>query len=402
MTRFAYQVRNEFGQVESGSLDAYDATEAGSQLRQQGKMVMSLEAESGGGAVGPKLKKIRSDDVIFFANQLAVMVDTGVPLSEALDAIAESTDHTGLHAMVREISEDVKGGVEFSRALANYPKVFNDLFTSLIRASEASGTMGPMLQRASAYLVQVRDTRKQVKGAMIYPVCMLGFCVLVIVGLLVFVLPKFENIYAGKGKLLPGPTRVLMSLSNGMVSNWPYILLGLGAIVGGLVYYLRTPGGRLVRDKVLLSLPVFGPMARKACMARSLRTMSTMVTTGVAMLDGLDITARVAGNAMYRQLWLDMADHVREGGTLSDELFRCPLIPRTIAQMIDAGERTGQLGNVMDRIASFCEDDLKIALKAATSMIEPVMVIVMGLIVGGIAMALLLPIFKMSSTMAGG
>ena len=127
-----------------------------------------------------------------------------------------------------------------------------------------------------------------------------------------------------------------------------------------------------------------------------------MVTTGVAMLDGLDITARVAGNAMYRQLWLDMADHVREGGTLSDELFRCPLIPRTIAQMIDAGERTGQLGNVMDRIASFCEDDLKIALKAATSMIEPVMVIVMGLIVGGIAMALLLPIFKMSSTMAGG
>ncbi len=402
MTRFAYQIRNELGQVESGVIDAYDATEAGSQLRQQGKMVMSLEAESEAGAPGPKLKKIRSDDLIFFANQLAVMVDTGVPLSEALDAIADSSDHTGLQAMVREISEDVKGGVEFSRALENYPKVFNDLFISLIRASEASGTMGPMLQRASAYLVQVRDTRKQVKGAMIYPVCMLGFCILVIVGLLVFVLPKFENIYSGKGKLLPGPTRALMSLSNGMVTYWPFILVGLGAVVGGLIYYLRTPGGRLMRDKVLLSVPVFGPMVRKACMARSLRTMSTMVTTGVAMLDGLEITARVAGNAMYRQLWLDMADHVREGGTLSDRLFACPLIPRTIAQMIDAGERTGQLGNVMDRIANFCEDDLKIALKAATGMIEPVMVIVMGLIVGGIAMALLLPIFKMSSTMAGG
>jgi type IV pilus assembly protein PilC len=397
MPTFSYEIRDERGRMESGTLTAGSAAEATEQLRSQGNTVVSLRAMGG---VGVHLRRIKTDDVIFLANQLAVMVDTGVPLSEALDAIASSTNHTGMQAMVSDLSEQVKSGVEFSTALENYPKVFSNLFISLMRASEVSGTMGPMLQRASAYMGQDRETRKQIKGALVYPVCMLSFCVVVVIALLVFVLPRFESIYAGKGALLPLPTRILLGASRGLIANWLAIAIGLVATVGGLVYYVRTDTGRRVKDRALLAMPLLGTMFRKANLARSLRTMSTMVSTGVSMLDGLEITARVASNVFYKEVWLNLAERVKEGSTLSSQLFECPLIPRTTAQMIDAGERTGKLGLVMDRVAEFCEDDLKISVKAITSMIEPIMIITMGLLVGGIAMALLLPIFNMSKMMS--
>jgi len=393
--RFIYQARDAAGNVKKDILDAKTAVEANEVLSQQGLTVMSIQAEGGPGGKG--LKKIRSDDAIYFANQLAVMVDTGVPLSEALHTISESTDHSGLQVMVADLSEQVQSGVEFSSALGKYKHVFGELFVSLVRASEASGTMGSMLQRAADYMSHSRDTRRQVKGAMIYPVCMLAFCVLVVVGLLIFILPRFESIYAGKDAILPVPTRALMGFSRFFVGNWIYIVVALAGLVGGAIAFLRNENGRRVFDQVLLQIPVLGPMYRKACLARSLRTMSTMVTTGVGMLEGLDITAHVAGNYVYRTLWMGLADCVREGGTVSEALFRSRDIPRTIAQMVDAGERTGQLGPVMDRVATYCEDEMKVAIKSMTSLIEPVLVIFMGIIIGGIAMALLLPIFKMSS-----
>lgn len=357
---------------------------------------------TGAGRPSGPLKKVKHDDIVFFANQLAVMVDAGVPLSEALDAIANSTDNNGLEAVVSDLSSQVKNGVEFSAAMENHRKHFSELFISLMRASEASGTMGTMLERCTDYMMQDRETRRQIKGAMIYPACMMSFCVLVVIGLLVFVLPRFEKIYAGKGALLPLPTRILLATSNGIVNYWPYILGGLGTVIGLSVMYFRSPSGRRAADKIKISLPILGPMFRKACMARGFRTMATMVATGVAMLDGLDITARISGNYYFARLWRKVAESVEEGAHLSLELFEDPLIPRTIAQMVDAGERTGKLDMVMDRVAKFCEDDLRIAVKTVTSMIEPIMIIFMGLIVGGIAMALLLPIFNMAKVMRGG
>jgi len=350
---------------------------------------------------GP-LKKIKQEDIVFFANQLAVMVDTGVPLSDALDSIVNSSDHSGVVAMVNDLSEQVKGGVEFSVALESHRKHFSELFISLMRASEASGRMGDMLERCTKYMMQDRDTRKQIKGAMIYPACMMGFCVLVVVGLLVFVLPRFEKIYSGKGAVLPLPTRVLLTISRSMVAYWPFIFGGLAVAIIGLAIYFRSPSGRRFGDKLKISVPVVGNMFRKSCMARSFRTMATMVSTGVAMLEGLDITARVSGNYYFARLWRRVAGSVEEGAVLSREMYEDPLIPRMIAQMIDAGERTGKLDLVMDRVAQFCEDDLKIAVKTLTSMIEPAMIIFMGLVVGGIAMALLLPVFNMSKVMRGG
>jgi type IV pilus assembly protein PilC len=298
--------------------------------------------------------------------------------------------------MIEEVGGDVRGGVEFSAALEKHPKVFNTLFVSLMRASEASGTMGKMLQRVSEYMEQQRETRKRIKGAMTYPMCMLFFCVIVVVCLLVFILPRFEKIYAGKDAVLPVPTRVLVAMSHAITDYWPLIIGGLVTGVVALAFYLRSSGGRRMLDTVRIRVPVLGKLCRKACLARSLRCMATMVSTGVSMLDGLDITAKVAGNRHYDDIWNRVADGVKEGATVSEQLCDCPLIPPSVAQMIDAGERSGKLGMVMDRVAKFCEDDLKVAVKTMTDLIEPVMIIVMGIIVGGIAMALLLPVFKIS------
>jgi type IV pilus assembly protein PilC len=345
-------------------------------------------------------KGVRGDDVIFFATQLAVMVDTGVPLTDALDAIGEQSGNPGLRALVRELAGDVKGGTEFSAALEKYPRIFNNLFVALVRASEASGTMGRMLQRVSEHLEEQRKIRKKVKSAMTYPLCMLGFCVVVVVSLLVFILPRFEKIYASKGSALPAPTQVLMTVSHTLTGYWYAFLAGaIGAIVG-TYSYVRTPRGRILLDRIRIRMPLLGPMYCKACLARSLRTMATMTTAGVPVLDGLQITARVSGSHSYEQMWLDVADGVREGVSLSQQLFDQELVPRTVAQMIDAGERTGKLSMVMDRVARFCEDDLRTSIDTLTSMIEPVMIIVMGLVIGSIAIALLLPVFSLSKVMA--
>ena len=401
MGKFIYEARDTGGQHVSGALTAQDADEASRLLRREGKVVVAIhEDRSGRGAVVGKRKRIKRDEVIFFTTQLAVMVDTGVPLDESLDAIASQSSNLTFREMLRSISDQVKGGMEFSTVLASYPKVFGQLFVSLMKASEVSGTMGEMLQRVSKYMEDERTTRKQIRGAMTYPVCMLSFCILVVVALLVFILPRFEKIYAGKGAVLPLPTRILLGLSHGLVNYWPFIVGGLIALCVGAYLYFRKPQGKDLLDRVRIAMPLFGKMFRKAYLARSLRTMATMVTTGVGILEGLEITARVAGNRQYSDIWLDLSEKVTEGGTLAENLYGYKLIPATIAQMIDAGERTGKLGMVMNRMAAFCEDDLKVAVKAATSMIEPIMIIVMGLLVGGIAMALLLPVFSLSKVVS--
>jgi type IV pilus assembly protein PilC len=349
-------------------------------------------------AVPVHLKRVKAkkDEIIFFTTQLAVMVDTGVTLPEGLDAIADQTQEPGLKAVVTDLSEQVKAGVPFSDALERYPRMFSQLFVALMRASEISGTMGPMLQRASEYMGQERETLKKVKGAMIYPACMLTFCSLVVIGLLIFVLPRFETIYANKGAALPAPTRALLALSHGMIDYWYLVLTGAAAAgVGGFLYF-RSPGGKRLLDSVRIRIPLIGGMYRKAYLARSLRTMSTMISTGVSLLDGLEITAQVAGNRHYADIWDAVAAQARQGSSVSEELAKHPLVPGTVTHMVAAGERTGQLAKVMDRVADFCEQDVAVAVKSVTSLIEPAMIIIMGILIGGIAMALLLPVFSMS------
>lgn len=404
MQRFAYQARDSFGKSDSGILMAGDIQEASRQLRKDGKTIVSLKEEAANATTlptqGMASKKVGRDNVIYFANQLTVMVETGVPLTEALDVIAQQTDHPGLKQVVADVSDQIKGGVEFSRALERHPKVFSRLFVSMMRASEASGTMSSMLTRVTEYMADERDTIKRIKGAMVYPICMLSFSITVVIMLLIFVLPKFEKIYNSKNAALPTPTKILLSVSNILQHHGLWIAVGVAGAVIGLVLFSRTPRGRILFDGIRINLPLVGPMYRKAYLARSMRAIGTMVTTGVEMLEGLNITADIAGNYYYERIWRKLADKVKEGCGLSEELAKFSLIPASVSQMISAGERTGRLGQVTNRLATFCEDDLKLAIKTLTTMIEPIMIIVMGMIIGGLALALLLPIFNVSRLMA--
>ncbi len=409
MPRFAYQVRDNRGSCSKGVLKAPNADDAARQLRSDGGVILELQEQRPGAAPAGAPKSVglfgpppvKRDDIIFFANQLAIMVDTGVPLSDALDAIYQQTTSLGLRAVLEDVNEQVRGGMEFSRALARHPKSFEQLFVSMVRASEATGTLGKMLQRVAGYLEQQRQLRKRVKGAMAYPVMMLVFCIFIVVGMLIFILPRFEKIYAGKKAALPVPTQFLLSVSNGLINHWGLILGLLVAAIAGIIVAARTDKGKDWADAVRLNTPILGNMARKAALARSLRTLATMVASGVSVLEGLDITSEVAGSLRFARMWRGLIDELKQGSALADELYDCKLMPQSITQMVAAGERTGKLGTVLDRVATFCEEDLDITIRTVTSFIEPVMIMIMGVVVGGIAMALLLPVFSISKVMAG-
>ncbi len=407
MARFIYQVRDAKGGAATGAVNASSVDEASRMLRGDGNIIIDVhEQVAVGGTAGraKQRKRVRAkrDDVIFFANQLAVMVETGISLPDALDSIAEQTTEERFRRVLTEMSDRVKGGTEFSTALAEYPKVFNNLFVSLVKASEASGTMGKMLQRVAKYLYNEHQARRRVKGAAAYPVGMLGFCVLVVTGMLIFIIPRFAKIYSTRSVALPLPTRMLMGFSSGLISYLPYILVSVFGLGVGLYLFFRRPQGQVLLDKARIEVPLLGKMFRRASLARSLRTLATMVSSGVGLLEGLEITARVAGNAFYRRIWLELAQGLREGSPLSDQMYAFDLIPRSISQMIAAGERTGKLGPVLDRVATFCEEDMDVAIRTVTSFIEPVMIVMMGAIVGGIALAMLLPVFSISKVVSKG
>ncbi|MFW6154788.1 MAG: type II secretion system F family protein [Planctomycetota bacterium] len=397
MPNFVYNVRDAAGSSTSGVIDAPSLDEAGRMLRRDRKVIVDLHPQGYQAvAMGSRPKKVRLDDVVFFSNQLAVMVDTGVPLLEALDGIAEQTSHSGLRAMVSQIANDVRAGTQFSEALARFPKVFDSLFVSMIQASEASGTMGPALERMCAYLRGQREIRSQVRGAMLYPVGILIFSVCILTAMLIFVLPRFEKIYAAKKAALPAATRVLLGASDALLAYWPWILGGLVvAVVGGWRFFKTERGGYAV-DRMRLRLPLVGDLYQKVYISRSFRTLATMLSSGVELLDAIGIAAAVVGNRLHREMWLGIAEGLREGRTLADEVSAAPLIPRSMAQMISSGDRSGRVSDVLNRIADFCDNDVRVGVKALTSLIEPAMIVLMGLIVGGIAMALLLPVFSIN------
>jgi type IV pilus assembly protein PilC len=407
MARFKYKARDGRGELITGVLNAPTPEDAGRLLRGDGKFIVSIEkskddTEQPHQHTSASNGKIKRSEVITFSHQLAVMVDTGVPISEALECASQQTDNDAFRAVLKSISDQVQAGNDLSSALRSHPKVFPPVMTSLIRASEVSGTMGTMLDRVSGYLSKEMQTAKKIKGALTYPAFMLGMVVLVTTFLLIFVLPRFASIYQARDTALPIPTQMLLGLSGSLMTNWHLWLGTVIMAVTGIYFVLGTPAGQRLLDFIKIHTPIIGPLFNKLYLTRSCRTMGTMVTAGVPVLDMIEIVREVTNNALYEDLWDDADNRLRQGSQLSDSLFDSPLIPRSVAQMVYSGERSGRIGDVMERIAEYTESDFDEQIKTTTSLIEPAMTAVMGAIIGFVAIAMLLPIFSIGKVVSGG
>lgn len=404
MPAYRYQVRSGSGQTVVGVLSADTASSAASVLRNQGNHVLSINQVDGmGSASGLKgtLQNLNAGKpslkhVLDFTTQLAVMVRAGIGIRSALEGIAEQTEHARFKQVITGLKTDVESGKQFSEALSRHPKLFNPLYINMVRASEMSGSFGKMLDRIAAYTAQQIETKKMVIGAMIYPGVIGTMAVGVTIFLLTFVLPRFGAVFEGKEDVLPWATTFLMGLSAFMVANWPYLAGGVVAIGIGLFLFLRTEVGATALDHLKLRFPVFRRMFKALYISRSLQTMGELINAGVPMLDTLAITGDISGNIIYRKMWRQVYSSVKQGKKIAATLQSQSLLPHAVVQMISAGEESGKLGEVLSEVSTYYAKQLRDAIKAVTSMIEPIMIVAMGSIVGFIAMAVILPIFKMS------
>lgn len=401
---YRYEVRTRTGQTSVGIVSAPNALAAAQLLRQQGYHVLQLNPlgtriktlsqrlKQLNAATGPSQR-----DILNFTTQLAVMIRAGISLRAALEGITEQTENPRFKELLLRIRQDVEAGKQFSEALARHPKYFSALYVNMVRASEISGSFSKMLDRIAAYLAQQLETRQMVIGAMIYPGVIASMAVAVTIFLLTFVLPRFAAVFKGKEAAMPAPTQFLMTLSDFMVQWWWAVVLGLLVGLAGFLLFIRTDVGGWWWDRVKLTVPLFKKMFRALYISRSLHTMGELVNAGVPMLDTLTITAQVSGNRLFKRLWQNVYLAVKQGKKISQPLFRSPLLPKPVVQMISAGEESGRLGEVLNEISTFYYKQLRDTIKTVTSMIEPIMIIIMGTIVGFIAMAIILPIFKLST-----
>ncbi len=404
MPSYRYQVKNNGGQLSTGVLTATNAMEAAQALRAKGNQVLQLTAAGGENkSFSQKLAGLNFSsgpsqrDILNFTTQLAVMVRAGISLRAALDGIAEQTDNPKFRAMLVQMKQDVEAGKQFSEALAKHPKLFSPLYVNMVRASEMSGSFSHMLDRIATYLTQQIETRSMVIGAMIYPSVIGTLAVAVTFFLLTFVLPRFAQVFEGKESALPWPTKFLMGLSAFMEVWWWAVLLGILGVLTLMFLVIRTEPGAWWFDRVKLKVPLFKKMFRALYISRSLHTMGELVNAGVPMLDTLKITGDISGNRLFKRLWRTVYNTVKQGKKIVHSLAKSPLLPKSVVQMVSAGEESGKLGEVLDQISAFYTKQLKEVIKRVTSMIEPIMIIMMGSIVGFIAMAIILPIFKLSS-----
>jgi len=349
--------------------------------------------------------RVSTSELILFTTQLSVMLDSGVVLSDAIEAIAEQMRPCPFRQVVHNIAFRIKNGDSLSSALTPYPRIFNTMFVSMVKASEASGKMTHMLEVLSGYLNADAETRKQVKSAMIYPVVMLLMAVAATGSLMFFVLPRFTKIYQSRGAALPKLTQVLVNCSS-LLGDPVFLAFAVSAgVLGffGLSAWKKTESGRRAIDWIKLKIPILSTMYVDSVMTRSTRILSTMVNTGVSLLDALDVMKQSCDNYYFQNLWIHADSKIRDGFQLSDAAMLSPysyLLAPAIVQMLRAGEKSGQLGQVCDKISIFLEKKLQNSIRTATALIEPLMITLMGLIIGTIAIALLLPVFRVSSVMS--
>lgn len=390
---FQFRVADPMGKTHAGTLEAVNLDEATQQLRRDGFKILELDEDDGEGLLP---KRISKTDIIYVTCQLAIMVDTGITLAAALEGIIEQEANPTLRKVLAELNAAVEGGEDFSTALARHPKLFNKTYVSLVKASEATGTLGSMLDRIAGYLRKEVETQGKIRAAMAYPAVMMVLAIGVTIFLLTYILPKFTPLFKSRGTKLPTPTVIMMTLSDAILGYWYLWVIGVTLLVVGFLWAKKQPMGRKALDWTKINSPIIGTMFRKVAISRSIRTMGTMLHSGVPIIDSIRLAGEVAGNVYYEELWEHVLDEVTSGRRICEVLAGNPLFPRVLVQMISAGEETGKLDSVLERISLYYDSEVETSLKATTAMIEPIMISVMGVIVGTIGLALLLPIFSLS------
>ena len=396
---FSYKVRDRTGKLVEGQLEAENAQLVVSKQRSMGYVPIEIE-QQGKQSLSREMKipglsgRVKLKDVSIFSRQFATMINSGLSMLRSLYILAEQTESKPLAAIVSQVRVDVERGSSLSAALAKHPKAFNRLYVSMVRAGEAGGVLDSVLLRLATTIEKQVELRRKVKSAMTYPAVVSGLVLLMVAAMLLFVIPMFQNIYGELGGKLPAPTQILINISSVVRKWWYIVLLGMIAFVWAFRRWINSKEGRKRWDTVKLRMPIFGGLTRKTALARFGRTLSALVRAGVPILESLDIVCDTAGNWVVAEAVRDSAQHVRRGEPISRRLEEHPVFPPMVVQMMSVGEETGALDEMLDKIADFYDAEVEATVNAMTSLIEPLLIVVMGVCIGGMIIALYLPMFN--------
>jgi type IV pilus assembly protein PilC len=403
MMTFSYQARDGAGNIVNGIQDAINEDNAVTTLMSRGLMVLSLQQKAAASRSKKRSTSVKETDLVLFTRQLATMIEAGISLVQALTALYEQCDpkrQKGLRNVISDVTAHVQGGESFNEAIAKHPRVFNRLFVSMVKAGEAGGLLSEILDRLAGFLEASARLRKKVKSAMTYPTIVICIAFLITTFLIVRVVPVFGEIFKDFGAKLPGPTQFLIDLSDFVRAKWYFLILGIGGSIFGIRAFLHSTRGRQLSDRWKLKLPVFGPLIHKICMSRFSRTFAQLIRSGVPILEVLDIVGGSAGNHVVEESIKGVSLDVEKGDNLSVALSKKQIFPPMMLRMVAAGESTGRIDGMLEKMADFWDEEIEAMLDALTSLIEPLLIVFLGVIVGGIVIAMFLPIFKLNEVVS--
>jgi type IV pilus assembly protein PilC len=399
MITFSYQARDASGRIVSGIQDALNEDNAVTSLMNRGLMVLSLQKKSVASRSRKQSWSVKETDLVLFTRQLATMIEAGISLVQALTARYEQGDpkrQKNLRHIISDVTTRVQGGETFNESIAKHPRVFNRLFVSMVKAGEAGGLLAEILDRLAGFLEASARLRKKIKSAMTYPVIVICIAFAITTFLIVKVVPIFGEIFKDFGAKLPAPTQFLIDLSDFIRGEWYFLVLGIGATIFGIRAFLRSKRGKQLSDRWRLKLPIFGPLVHKICMSRFSRTFAQLIRSGVPILEVLDIVGGSSGNHVVVTSIRAVSEDVECGDNMSPALAKRPIFPPMLLRMVAAGEATGKIDTMLEKMADFWDEEVEAMLDALTSLIEPLLIVFLGVIVGGIVIAMFLPIFKLN------
>ena len=403
MTTFSYQARDASGKIVSGIQDALNEDNAVTSLMSRGLMVLSLQKKAAANKTRKKTWSVKETDLVLFTRQLSTMVEAGISLVQALTALYDQCDpkrQKSLRHIISDVTTRVQGGETFHESIAKHPRVFDRLFVSMVKAGEHGGLLAEILDRLAGFLEASARLRKKVKSAMTYPVIVICIAFLITTFLIVKVVPIFGEIFKDFGSKLPPPTQFLIDVSDFMRGEWYFLIGGAVGIFFGLRTFLRSTRGKQLWDRWKLKLPIFGPLVHKICMSRFARTFAQLIRSGVPILEVLDIVGGASGNHVVETSIKGVGEDVEKGDNLSVALSKKAIFPPMMLRMVAAGEATGKIDTMLEKMADFWDEEVEAMLDALTSLIEPLLIVFLGVIVGGIVIAMFLPIFKLNEVVS--